>query len=488
MSIIQTQTLKQSQRLTPQQIQLINILSLPTIAVEQYIANEMALNPALEFDLDEATDDMESTDEFDDFQQEEDTKIADDYDQTDYMDKDSLDNYKSELTSNAPEERTTEKIFTETPHFTFSLIEQLHLLPISDEDKELGEYIIHSLDDDGYLRRTIDDLTDELSFIQNKFVEESALENVLEKIQRLEPVGIGARNLKECLLLQLESMPLKTKEYYIATDIINDHLEKLANKEYEALKAILQIDDEDLEDTLEEIRKLNPVPAGCAAENSGKAIPVQPDFTAVVYGDKVELYLNSSNHPPLKVSETFTEMLQEYSSSSNSELKAASGFIKNKIDNAKAFIEALQQRERMMTKIAQAIVNHQHLYFITGDESDLKPMILKNIAEETESDISTISRIVNSKYIQTNHGVILMKKLFVQGMTTSTGEIVSTTEIKKALLECINCEDKTQPLSDEEISNLLSGKQYIIARRTVAKYREELNIPNKNFRKAEVAA
>lgn len=482
MSILQTQTIKQSQRLTPQQIQLINILSLPTIAVEQYIANEMALNPALEFDLDEpSADDQEVAD--DDFQDDEDPHIADDYDQTDYMDKSSLDDYRAEL-SNAPEERTTEKIFTETPHFTFSLVEQLHLLPISDEEKELGEYIIHSLDDDGYLRRSIDDLTDELSFIQNKFVDERKLEEVLAKIQTLEPAGIGARNLKECLLLQLETMPLKTKEYYLAKDIITDHLEMLAAKDYEGIRAALNIDAEDFEDTLEEIRKLNPVPAGCEAEHSGKAIPVQPDFTAIVYGDKVELYLNNSNHAPLKVSESFTEMLQEYSTSKNAEMKAASGFIKNKIDHAKAFIEALQQRERMMTRIAQAIVKHQHQYFITGDESDLKPMILKNIAEETDSDISTISRIVNSKYIQTNHGVILMKKLFVQGMTTLTGEIVSTTEIKKALLECINCEDKSQPLSDEEISNLLTGRKYVIARRTVAKYREELNIPNKNFRKA----
>lgn len=481
MSIIQTQTIKQSQRLTPQQIQLINILSLPTIAVDQYIANEMALNPALEFDVDETTDELESSDDFED---NEEIKIAEEYDQTDYMDRDSLDNYKSELTSNAPEERTVEKTFTEVPHFTFSLIEQLHLLPISDEEKELGEYLIHSLDDDGYMRRTTDDLADELSFLHNKFVEEAKLETVLSKIQRLEPVGIGARNLRECLLLQLENIPLKTKEIYIASDIINDHLDKLANKEYEAIKCALQIDEEDFADTLEEIRRLNPVPAGSTLENSGKAIPIQPDFTAVVYGEKVELFLNSSNHPPLKVSETFTEMLQEYATAKNAEMKEASGFIKNKIETAKAFIEALQQRERMMTKIAKAIVNHQHKYFISGDESDLKPMILKNIAEETDSDISTISRIVNSKYIQTNHGVILMKKLFVQGMNTLSGKLVSTTEIKKALLECINCEDKSQPLSDEEISHLLTGKQYVIARRTVAKYREELNIPNKNFRKA----
>lgn len=483
MSIIQTQTIKQSQRLTPQQIQLINILSLPTIAVEQYIANEMALNPALEFDVDEPSD-LETAEERDDLADNEDPKIQDDYDQTDYMDRDSLDNYKSEQVNNNPEERTTEKIFTETPHFTFSLIEQLHLLPITCNQKELGEYLIHSLDDDGYLRRSLDDLADELSFVHNKFVEESELEEVLEKIQKLEPVGIGARSLKECLLLQLQSVQYKTKEIYIAEDIINDHLDKLANKEYETIKNILAIDDEDFEDTLTEIKRLNPAPAGSTFENSGKAIPIQPDFTAVVFGDKVELFLNSSGHPPLKVSETFTEMLHEYASSKNSELKEASGFIKNKIDNAKAFIEALQQRERMMTKIAKAIVQHQHRYFITGDETDLKPMILKNIAEETESDISTISRIVNSKYIQTDHGVILMKNLFVQGMATLTGELVSTTEIKNALLECINCEDKNKPLSDEEISHVLASKRYAIARRTVAKYREELNIPNKNFRKA----
>lgn len=487
MSIVQIQSLKQSQRLNPQQIHLINILSLPTVALEQFIANEMTINPALEFETDvqneEHDDDYEFNENDDHNNDPENDLIKNDYDQTDFMDKNSLDNFKSEYVNNAPEESKLEKTFVEMPHFTASLIEQLHLSPISCEEKILGEYLIHSLDDDGYMRRSLDDLSDELSFVHNKYIETEHLESILFKIQRLEPFGIGSRNLKECLSVQLEMIKHKTKEIYIALDIVDNHLELLAEKKYDIIKAALNIEQEDFEDTLEEIQKLNPVPAGCCSEDSGKAISIQPDFTVVIYGDKLELFLNSTKQFPLKVSEAFSEMYSEYKNSKNVELKNTSHFLKNKIESANALIEALALREKMMTKIANAIVNYQYKYFITGDHADLKPMILKNIAEETASDISTVSRIANSKYIQTNHGVILMKQLFVQGIANDSGEIISTSKIKTAIIECIEKENKNKPLSDDEISHLLTKRNYTIARRTVAKYREELNISNKNNRK-----
>ena len=488
MSISQTQSLNQSQKLTPKQIQLINVLSLPTIAIEQFVANEMALNPVLEFDVDdqqpeEYADDLSHDNDISD---EPDTgKLGEDYDYTDYMDREGLDDYKYESNNHLGEDTKREKVFTESPHFTVSLISQLELLPISEREKEFGKYLIYSFDNDGYLRRDLGDLADELSFIENAFVEEAELQEILDKVRKLEPLGIGARNLQECMLLQLEHKTYKTKETYLAIDIITDHLDKLASKDYAGIQQALDIDDEDMEDTLEEIRGLNPCPGGSMSEDGGKAPSICPDFTVVVEGDNIELFLNSPYSVPLRINNEYKEMAQEYANSKDKQLRDASGFIKSKIEHAKWFIDALQQREKLMTSVVRVIVNFQHQYLITGDELDLKPMILKDIAELTNSDISTVSRIVNSKYIQTDQGVILLKKLFVHGMETSSGEMVSTIEVKKALLECIEAEDRMNPLSDEEISNLMMQKKYAIARRTVAKYRDELNIPNKNFRKQE---
>ncbi len=491
MAIIQSQSQRQTQKLTSQQIQLFNMLSLPTVALEQCIAAEMAINPALEYDMEDVTpaeDSDNSKDEKEAGAENEDAvsegKLGEDYDYTDYMDKDTLDDYKYEANNHVNEDDKREQVFLESHDFTEPLIDQLKLLPLTDKQKEIGSYLINTLDSDGYLRRTISDISDELSFVQNTFVTEEELEDVLDKIKVLEPIGIGCKNLQECLLVQLKHKSEKTKDTYNAIAILEKCMDLLSTKSFDAIKKALSIVDEDFRDALVEIKKLNPVPAGSSKESGSRAITIEPDFSVSVQGENVELFLNSAKHPPLKISEDYVDMLNSYSKSKDKSMKEASGFIKSKIESAKWFIDALQQREKTMVTVAKAIVKHQKKYFLSGEESDLKPLILKNIAEEINSDISTISRIVNSKYIQTIYGTILMKSLFAEGLSTTTGEIVSTNEVKRILMECVSAEDKKNPLSDEEIAKQLIQKKYSIARRTVAKYREELNIPSKNFRKA----
>jgi len=491
MAIIQSQTQKLTQKLTHQQIQLINILGLPTIALEQHIANEMAINPALEFDNVENESEPENEQDKepeverpDDYTAE--AKIGEDYDYKDYMDRDQLDDYKYEANNHTKDDEKREQVFLESHDFTVSLINQLNLLPLTDREKEIGLYLISSLESDGYLRREIPDIADEYSFINN-FVSEEELINVLSKIKTLDPVGIGAKDLKECLLIQLNHKREKTKDTYNAIKILDGLMTELSVRNFYTIKKTLKIDNEELQDALTEIKKLNPTPAGSTSESAGRAISIVPDFSVTVEGEKVDLFLNSAKHPPLKISDDYTEMLNTYSKAKDKTMREASSFIKSKVESAKWFIEALQQREKLMITVAKAIVKHQHKFFLTGDEADLKPLILKTIAEEIDSDISTVSRIVISKYIQTTYGTLLMKHLFTEGLSTTNGEIVSTKEVKKVLQECVNTEDKTNPLSDEQIAFMLMQRTYSIARRTVAKYREELNIPSKNFRRAAAA-
>ncbi len=467
MSLIQSQTQKLTQKLTHQQIQLINILALPTVALEQHIANEMAINPALEFDnLDNnETEDYQDGDDTQDYDNEagedyvSEGKLGEDYDYKDYMDRDSLDDYKYEANNHVKDDEKREQVFLESHDFTISLITQLNLLPITAKEKEIGAYLINTFDSDGYLRRSIEDIADEFSFV-HEFVTEKELQDVLAKIKTLDPVGIGAKDLKECLLLQLHYKKEKTKDTYTAINILENHMDELSAKNFESIKRKLKIDDDDFQDALAEIKKLNPMPAGSSKENTHTAISIIPDFSVVVDGEEVELFLNSSKHPPLKISDDYTEMLNTYSKAKDKSMREASNFIKTKIDSAKWFIEALQQREKLMITVAKAIVKHQKKFFITGDEADLKPLILKTIAEEIGSDISTVSRIVFSKYIQTAYGTLLMKSLFSEGLTKTTGEVVSTREIKKVLQECVNAEDKENPLSDEQIAYYLMKQTY----------------------------
>jgi len=491
MAIIQSQTQKLTQKLTHQQIQLINILGLPTIALEQHIANEMAVNPALEFDSIENESEQENeqdkepeVERGEDFIAE--PKIGEDYDYKDYMDRDSLDDYKYEANNHVKDDEKREQVFLESHDFTVGLINQLNLLPITEKEKEIGLYLLNTLDSDGYLRREIADIADEYSFVHD-FVSEEELVAVLNRIKTLDPIGIGAKDLKECLILQLNHKREKTKDTYTAIRILQNHMIELSVKNFVTIKKTMKIDNEELQDALLEIKKLNPSPAGSSVESAGRAITIAPDFSVIVEGDKVELFLNSSKHAPLKISDDYTYMLNNYAKAKDRSMREASNFVKSKVESAKWFIEALQQREKLMITVAKAIVRHQKKFFLTGDEADLKPLILKTIAEEIDSDISTVSRIVISKYIQTTYGTLLMKSLFTEGLSTTNGEIVSTKEVKKVLMECVNTEDKKNPLSDEQIAYMLMQRTYSIARRTVAKYREELNIPSKNFRRFAAA-
>jgi RNA polymerase sigma-54 factor len=488
MAIIQSQTQKQTQKLTFKQIQLFNIVALHTVELEQYIANEMAANPALEYDADEAAPETEENQQEDVKEFDEDHvsegKLGEDYDYTDYMDKDTLDDYKYEANNNSGEEDKREQIILESNHFTDGLITQLNMLAVSDKEKQLGMYIIESLDDDGYLRRDISELADELSFQHNVLVNEEELIDVLNKIKQFEPAGIAAKDLQECLILQLKAKQPKTKDTFNAITILKDFMQDLSAKKFDAIKQALNLTDEDITDAMDEIKVLNPKPAGTSRENSNSAVTIVPDFTVTVDGEHVELFLNQAKQPALKINEEYVEMLNEYSKSKDKSLKEASVFIKDKVENAKWFIEALQQRESMMVSVARAIVKHQKQFFITGNRNDLKALILKNIAEEINSDVSTVSRIANSKYIATPMGTLLIKDLFVQGMADANGEVVSVNKIKQVLVSCIQGEDKSRPFSDDELVKLLEEKKYLISRRTIAKYRDELNIPNKNYRKA----
>jgi RNA polymerase sigma-54 factor len=486
MAIIQTQSQKQTQKLTFKQIQLYNIVALHTVELEQYIANEMAANPALEYDIEQGNADEDAQEE--DNEPDEDFisegKLGEDYDYTDYMDKDSLDDYKYEVNNTGTEENKREQVIIDSNHFTEGLVSQLNMLSISDKEKKMGMYLIELIDDDGYLRKSVGELADELSFQYNIEICENELAFILNKIKHFDPVGIAAKDLQECLLIQLKTKKTKTRDTYNAINIIQNFIHEFSIKKFDLIRSSLKISEEDLSDAIDEIKSLHPKPAGIAYENSNKAISIIPDFTVTVDGNNVELFLNQAKQPALKISEEYTEMLNDYSKSKDKNLKEASTFIKDKVESAKWFIEALHQRESMMVLVARAIVKHQKQFFITGNKNDLKALILKNIAEEINSEVSTVSRIANSKYIATSMGNILIKDLFVQGMANCNGEIVSTNEIKQILVNCIELEDKSKPLSDEEIVKLLEEKKYVISRRTIAKYRDELKIPSKNFRKA----
>ena len=488
MALLQSQTQKQTQKLTSKQIQLFNILALPTNELEQCIADEMALNPALEFETDDNQPEDSSLekdeDVFNDEERVNEGELGVDYDYEDYMDRDHLDDYKYEIKNESSDDKKTETIFVNTLSFTEGLLEQLNLLSLSARGKEISIYLIESLDNDGYLRTSLSELADEISFKQGIIVTEAEIEKTLQIIHSLEPFGIGARNLKECLLIQLEKRNPKTKDTNNAITILTKHFEKLVSKNNQEIIDLCGITEEDFTDALAEIKSLNPKPANCGNNSAATAPVIIPDFTVEVIDQQVELFLNQAKQPALKISTEYLNLLNDYSKSNHKELKSASVFFKDKVESAKWFIEALQMRESMMVLTAKAIVNYQKLFFITGDKNNLKPMILKNVAERIGSDVSTISRIANTKYLQTPFGIILIKDLFVQGIANEDGVVISTIQIKKEIEKSILLEDKLNPMSDEKIVALLATKGYLLSRRTVAKYRDELNIPNKTIRKA----
>ncbi len=494
MALKQSQQLKLSQKLLPQQILLMKLLQLPTLALEERIKEELEENPALEeaddtvneddlFSNEDSEDaDVETDlDENVDFKDEEKAPIND-VEMEDYMGDEELDAYKYEVVNKGPDDDQRDFVVVEGIGFQELLEQQLGLKEINEREYTIGMYLIGCIDEDGYIRRELELIVDDLAFNYNIDSTVKEVESVLKIIHSFDPPGIGARNLQECLLIQLERKPEKTKEVMLAIDIVKHQMEEFSKKHYEKILKRLEIDNDELKDIIHEITHLNPRPGNNEGkENNSSA--VVPDFIVSVNDGIPELSINGRNLPDLKISKDYTEMLKEYTKSKDKGIKEASGFIKNKIESASWFIEALQQRYLTMSICMKCILEYQNEYFSTGDENKLRPMILKDIANRVGLDLSTISRMANSKYVQTPYGTFLLKTFFSESMSTDSGEEVSSREIKNILKGLIDSEDKTHPLTDDELCNQLNQKGYNIARRTVAKYREQLDIPVGRMRK-----
>jgi len=471
------------QKLSPQQIQMIKLLEVPTLQMEQRIKKELEENPALE----EGTEEEEIPPEAEEDQFEEKDKDQEEFTLDDYIEEDDIPEYRLQTKNySKDEDKRTEIPFSVGFSFHEHLESQLGLRDLSEKQKTLGEYILGNIDEDGYLRRELVNIVDDLAFLQNVETTESELEEVLLIIQDLEPAGVGARTLRECLLLQIEKRDTSQPSMKLAHKILNSHFDEFTKRHYDKIISRLGITEDELKSAIDEILKLNPKPGGVYSDPFNKTSqPIIPDFILELTEDGFDLHLNSKNLPELRLSSAYNEMLHSYSKdkSQKKEMKDAVLFVKQKIDSAKWFIDAIKQRQNTLLLTMNAILEYQQEYFIDGDETKLKPMILKDVAEMTGLDISTVSRVANSKYVQTHFGIFPLKFFFSEGLQTDSGEEVSTREIKRILQDCIENETKRRPLTDESLTDILQEKGYQIARRTVAKYREQLNIPVARLRR-----
>ncbi|NND94023.1 MAG: RNA polymerase factor sigma-54 [Flavobacteriales bacterium] len=472
------QTLQQKllQKLSPQQIQLMKLLQVPTVELEQRIKEEIEINPALE-----EGKEVESEDYEDDVREE----VEDEFDITDYMDDDDIPSYNLSAKNKGRDDDEKDIPFASGNTFQDNLLSQIGLKKLDDQQKILAITVIGNLDESGYLRRELENIVNDLAFSQNIMVEVEDVEEVLKVVQTLDPAGIGARDLKECLLLQLERKDDSYPSIRLAKEILKNHFESFTKKHYQRIIKKMDLTEEDLKESIAEIIKLNPKPGGTTVERNRAVNQIVPDFTIHVEDDELQLSINGRNAPDLKVSKSYQEMLKGYAASKkkNAQQKEAVLFVKQKLDSAKWFIEAIRQRQQTLLVTMNAIMEYQREYFLTGDETKLKPMILKDIAEIVSMDISTISRVANSKYVQTPYGTFLLKSFFSESLSTESGEEVSTREVKKILQELVEGEDKRKPLTDDKLAAFLKERGYNIARRTVAKYREQLNIPVARLRK-----
>lgn len=467
---------KLQQKLSPQQIQMIKLLELPSLQLEQRVKKELEENPALEEGVDQ--EEMDSQEE-----NQEETE-QDEFSLEDYIGDDETPDYKLSTNNYSKDDDTKQAPISNGKSFMEFLIDQLQLKNISQETYVLARYLIGSLDVDGYLRRDLEDIVDDLAFSQNIQVETEKLEDALDAIQSLDPAGVGARNLQECLLIQLLRKEKQTEAVKLAYKIVDNHFDAFSKKHYDRIISKLKTTTEDLKDALDVIIKLNPKPGASVSESSSMQAII-PDFLVNIKDGKIDLSLTSRNAPELHVSRNYSDMLKTYQAQQkrSKQDKEAVLFVKQKLDAAKWFIDAIKQRQNTLIVTMQAIIEHQEAFFLEGDEALLKPMILKDIADATNLDISTISRVANSKYVQTPYGNYLLKYFFSESMQKEDGEEVSTRQIKQILLQLIEGEDKKKPLTDEKLASLLKEQGYIIARRTVAKYREQLNIPVGRLRK-----
>ena len=472
---------KQLQKLSPQQIQVIKMLEIPTMQLEQRIKKELEENPVLEEGSEADSEDFEENLTAEDINDDE-----DEFTMEDYLNDEDAPSYKLNTNNYSKDDKFTEIPFSVGASFRDSLESQLGLLKISERQYQLAVYLIGNIDEEGYVRRRLDAISDDLAFAQDINADELELLDVLRIIQSLDPAGIGARDLQECLLLQIDRKNQNVKEIALARMIIRHYFDEFVRKHYDRIISKLNIEEDDLKDAIDEIIKLNPKPGSSGNDSFVQGVEqIIPDFVLDNRDGELQLSLNDRNVPELRVSRTYSEML-DYMSGNKKVTGAEKDtltFVKQKMDSAKWFIDAIKQRQHTLLLTMNAIISYQYDYFLEGEETFLKPMILKDIAERTGLDISTISRVANSKYIQTNFGIIPLKYFFSEGMTTESGEEVSTREIKSILNDVISAEDKKKPLTDDKLAEILKEKGYLIARRTVAKYREQLNLPVARLRK-----
>ncbi|MES2240557.1 MAG: RNA polymerase factor sigma-54 [Bacteroidota bacterium] len=484
--------LKLSQKLSPQQIQLMKLIQLPTQAFEQRLLEEMNENPALEtgkdeedYEKDEYENDEYENDDYDDYDDNDSERIdTDDINIDEYLSDDDTPDYKTQANNYSDDDEARESPLAAPISFHQDLINQLNTFILDDHEREIAEFLVGSIDDMGYIRRSVPDIVDDMAFTQGIYTDEYMVEHMLNVIHELEPSGVGARDLQECLLLQLKHKT-PTDSVELAADIIENQFDAFTKKHYDKLIQKYAISNEQLKKAINEIEKLNPKPGGGFTGNNKVTENVVPDFAIRIIDNELELTLNGRNAPSLHVSKDYQEMMQTYKASrdkSNSQ-KEAVQFIKQKLDSAKWFIDAIKQRQETLFVTMNAIMHYQEEYFLDGDETKLKPMILKDIADIVGLDISTVSRVANSKYVETPYGTKLIKEFFSEAMKNDQGEDVSTLEIKKILKNIIEEEDKKKPLPDDQLAELLKEKGYPIARRTIAKYREQLDIPVARMRK-----
>lgn len=475
---------KLSQKLSPQQIQLMKLIQLPTQAFEQRLKQELEENPALESGKEEAEG---LTDEFEDNYESEDGVEdinTEDINIDDYLSDDEIPDYRTKANNYSADDEEKSVPYAAGISFNKYLLNQLNTSYLNEEEWSIAEFLVGSVDESGYIRRPIGDILDDLAFTQNIYTEEKTIEKVLELVQELDPPGVGARSLEECLIIQLKRKDV-TPSVELATAILEKSFEQFTKKHYKKLIQKHAISEEELKEAISEIEKLNPKPGGSYSGNNRMIEHVVPDFTIKISEGELELTLNGRNAPELHVSREYNNMLKGYKDSKNKSKsqKDTVMFIKQKLDAAKWFIDAIRQRQQTLFITMNAIMQYQKEYFLTGDERNLRPMILKDIADKIDMDVSTVSRVANSKYVDTPYGTKLIKEYFSESMKNDQGEDVSTKEIKKILENVIREEPKKKPLTDDKLAAILKEKGYPIARRTVAKYREQLDIPVARLRK-----
>jgi RNA polymerase sigma-54 factor len=478
---------KLSQKLSPQQIQLMKLIQLPTQEFEQRLQQEIEENPALESGSETDDNFEDSYDEFDnstDDDYNDSETIGEDINVDEYLSDDDVPDYRTQVNNYSSDDEDKDMPFASGTSFNQYLTSQLNTFRLTEDERIIAEFLVGSVDESGYIRRSLTEIMDDLAFTQNVFTDEKAIEKVLHIVHQLDPAGVGARDLQECLSIQLHRKE-KNPDVELAIDIIDNAFEQFTKKHYLKLIQKFDITEIQLKDAIDEIEHLNPKPGGSFSGNNKIVEHIVPDFAIKIVDGELELTLNGRNAPELHVSREYSDMMKGYKEAKDKSRsqKDAVLFIKQKLDAAKWFIEAIKQRQQTLFITMSAIMHYQSEYFLTGDERKLRPMILKDIADEIEMDVSTVSRVANSKYVDTPYGTKLIKDFFSESMTNDQGEEVSTREIKKILETVIEDEDKRKPLTDDKLTEILLEKGYPIARRTVAKYREQLDIPVARLRK-----